>query len=184
MGDTTCNNRGESHLCASANGRSRFGVNLPANFGLARFINIRSNSFTRPCHRDRVWARIPRMANIPFLKSLYSDEHSVRDRMVAARSGTVPVRLFDAKTIGICYDFLPARRVLDPSIHNSFLPEVRASYFVIMLVLAASALILIAKAELLCVPSLQVVAERWPLLTRSINSITLRLRAKKVFAQL
>jgi fucose permease len=39
------------------------------------------------------WARTRRTANIPLLNTLYSDERSVHDRMVAARSGAAPVRV-------------------------------------------------------------------------------------------
>ena len=55
-GDMACNNRGESHLDRTANGRSNYLANLPANFSLARFINVRSNSFTRSCLRGRAWS--------------------------------------------------------------------------------------------------------------------------------
>ena len=71
---------------------SDFGANLSTNFGLARFINIRSRflySFLVIAAKHGLDSYA---ANIPFLNSLYSDEHSVRDRMVATRSGTVPMR--------------------------------------------------------------------------------------------
>ena len=42
MGDMTCNNRGESHFRYGRKWAIDFGAALPANFGLARFINIRS----------------------------------------------------------------------------------------------------------------------------------------------
>jgi hypothetical protein len=69
-----------------------FGANLPANFGLARFINIRSKILHSSLSSRQSMSSNPYAANIPFLNSLYSDEHSARHRMVAARSGTVPVR--------------------------------------------------------------------------------------------
>jgi hypothetical protein len=82
-----------------------FGANLPANFSLARFINIRSKFLHSSLSSRQSMGSNPYAANIPFLSSLYSDEHSVRDRMVAARSGTLPYELFNAKTISICYRF-------------------------------------------------------------------------------
>ena len=69
-----------------------FGANLPANLGLARFINIRSKFLHSSLSSRQSMGSNPYAANIPFLNSLYSDEHSVLDRKVAARSRTVAVR--------------------------------------------------------------------------------------------
>src|SRR5437016_10867555 len=60
-----------------------FGANLPTNFGLARFINIRSKFLHSSLSSRQSMGSNSYAANIPFLNSLYSDEHSVRDRMVA-----------------------------------------------------------------------------------------------------
>jgi predicted nucleic acid-binding protein len=88
-------------------------------------------------------------ANIPFLNSLYSDEHSVRDRIVAARSRTVPVRAVKRQNDKPLLRFFGGEECLGSSICISFLLELRSSYFVIMIVFDASTLILIAKADLL-----------------------------------
>src|ERR1700730_6423633 len=99
------NNRGESHLYTSATGRSNFGVNLPANFSLARFINIRSNSFTRPCHRGRAGARIPRAANIPFLNSLLQRRaFGSRPNGYRAKRTRARCEPLNTKTISTCYE--------------------------------------------------------------------------------
>jgi hypothetical protein len=65
-----------------------FGANLPANFGLARFINIRSKFLHLSLSSRQSMGSNPYAANISFLNSLYSDEHSVRDRMVAAKQNS------------------------------------------------------------------------------------------------
>src|SRR6202521_5964571 len=91
----------------------------------------------------------PRAANILLLNGLYGDEHSVRDRMVAARSGTVPVRAVQRSNDKHLLRFSRVRNAFGSSIHILFLLELRSSYFVIMVVFDASTLILIAKADLL-----------------------------------
>jgi hypothetical protein len=50
-------------------------ANLPANFGLARFINIRSKFLHSSLSSRASMGSNPYAANIPFLSSLYSDEH-------------------------------------------------------------------------------------------------------------
>jgi predicted nucleic acid-binding protein len=57
--------------------------------------------------------------------------------------------LLNVRTISLCCDFLAVRNAFGSSIYISFLLELRLSYFVIMIVLDASTLILIAKADLL-----------------------------------
>jgi Telomere recombination len=83
---------------------SDFGANLPTNFGLARFINIRSKIPSLVLVIAAEHGLDSYAANIPFLNSLYSDEPSVRDRMVAARSRTVPVRAVETLE-RLCCDF-------------------------------------------------------------------------------
>ena len=113
MGDMICNNRGETHLDTRRKRAIDFGANLPANFGLARFINIRSKFLHSSLSSRQTWARIPRAANVPFLNSLYSDEHSVRDRMVAAREAEQrQCELSNVRTISLCCEFFGGEECL------------------------------------------------------------------------
>ena len=116
-----------------------FDANLPANFGLARFIDIRSKFLHSSLSSRQSMGSSPCAANIPFLNRLCSEAEQCQ------------CGLLNVRTIFLCCEsfFLAVTNAFRSSIYISFLLELRSSYFVIMIVFDASTLILIAKADLL-----------------------------------
>jgi len=122
VGGHACSNRGESHLDTRAKRAIDFGANLHANFGLARFINIRSQFLhSSLSSRQSMGSNLSSGLTSDFLTACTATSIRFASEWLPCEAEQCRDELFPVKTISICYDFLAVRNAFGSSIYISFL---------------------------------------------------------------